>query len=151
MRLIYMGHPINVQVACYGASFNANATYGGVVRRPGWQRRWRRGGGGDDCRPRQSKKTNLVFQTTKSVANDKICLPDNKVCRGRQSMSLATMLVVSDEPKLYVHELMGNIRFQNKMHFFTYTLLSVKKHHLEAVAAKRANRLGSYLKGSTKS
>ena len=25
-----------------------------------------------------------------------------------------------------------------------------QKHHLEAVAAKRANRLGSYLKGSTK-
>ena len=57
------------------------------------------GGGGDDCRPRQSKKTNLVFWTTKSVANDKICLPDNKVCRGRQSLSLTTMLVVSDEPK----------------------------------------------------
>ena len=51
------------------------------------------------CLWRQSKKTNFVFWTTKSVANDKICLPDNKVCRGRQSLSLTTMLVVSDEPK----------------------------------------------------
>ena len=32
-----------------------------------------------------------------------------------------------------------------------YSLLFVKKHHLEAVAAKRANRSGSNLKGSTKS
>ena len=55
------------------------------------------------------KKTNLVVGNkislfrlswkTKFVVKDKVCLPDDKVCRGRQSLSLATQLVVLDGPK----------------------------------------------------
>ena len=41
-------------------------------------------------------------------------------------------------------------RRRSAIPFSTYNQLFVKKHHLEAVAAKRANRSGSNLKGSTK-
>ena len=51
------------------------------------------------------KKTNLVVGNKISLfrlSSKTKFVVDNKVCRGRQSLSLATMLVVSDEPKLYI-------------------------------------------------
>ena len=49
-----------------------------------------------------SPTTRFVFWTTKSVANNKICLPDNKACRRRQNLLLATILVVLDGPRYYI-------------------------------------------------
>ena len=46
-------------------------------------------------------KTRFVFRTTVFVFRTTKTVADDKVCRGRQSLSLATQLVFLDGPRLY--------------------------------------------------